>query len=344
MTAPAPESVSAPSEDGNGTPVAPRVSVVMSVYNDQSHLQEAVESILAQTFEDFELIAIDDGSTDQSSALLKAFDDPRLKILEQDNRGLTCSLIRGVSTARGQYLARQDADDVSDAERLAEQVAFLDSHPEVALVGTMAAIIDERGDRISSRRLEARPDAAHGKLSRENQFVHGSLMMRRDAYQAVGGYREFFRYSQDYDLVLRLAERWQTANLPNMRYRHRMRADEVSIRHNREQERFRDIARELHRERALGKPDRLDAGRMEEIPRAEDSTDGDHVDAYRSRYIHTCLRSGMLGNARREIINRLKQRPTHPKSYLQLLLTYLNRRLVVALFKVWDRMRGAGGV
>ncbi|MFZ0485513.1 MAG: hypothetical protein WAL83_00810, partial [Arenicellales bacterium] len=124
----------------------------------------------------------------------------------------------------------------------------------------------------------------------------------------------------------------------------RMRADEVSIRHNREQERFRDIARELHRERASGKPDRLDTGRMEESPRAEDLTGFNHVDAYRSRYIHTCLRSGMLGNARREIINRLKERPTHPKSYLQLLLTYLNRRLVVAAFKVWDRVRGTEGV
>lgn len=317
----------------------PRVSVIMAVHNDEAYVREALDSVLAQSFTDFELIVIDDGSTDGSFALVKAFPDPRLRVLQQDNQGLTRSLIRGCSQARGEYLARQDADDISQPLRLEEQVEFLDQNPEVGLVGTMASIIDEAGRHISTRRLEVRPGIGFGKLSQENQFVHGSIMMRKDAYEQIGGYREFFRYAQDYDLILRLAEHWETANLAEPHYKHRMRADEVSIRYNCEQMWFRDIARMLHRERAAGRPDSLDSGELAAAPSEGQAGEGDHVDTYRIRYIHTCLRSGLLRDARKEIVHRLGAKPLQIKSYVHFALTFVNARLVVALLGAWDRVR-----
>jgi len=321
------------------------ISVLMAAYNAERFVCEAAQSILQQSWDNLELIVVDDGSTDDTSRILAELDDPRLKVLTQDNRGLTLSLIRAAHHAAGGYLARQDADDVSDSGRLNAQVEYLETHPDVDLVGTFASTIDESGCVIGARHLETRPAIDSGRLVHENQFVHGSIMMRADAYHAAGGYRPFFRYAQDYDLVLRIAESGKVANLDREYYRHRMCADEVSIRHNTRQERYRDIARAMHRERARGGPDSIETGRakVEDTYERDNDDDRNHVDAYRVRYVYTCLRSGRLIQARREVINRLRADPARIKPYLHLLMTFLGAGTTVRVFRLWDRMRGAGG-
>src|SRR5271170_1107899 len=124
--------------------MTPRVSLVLAVYNGERHLPQSLESVLGQTFRDFELIVVDDGSTDRTPEILDgvARVDPRVVVVRQENRGLTASLIRGIGMARGTYVARQDADDVSKPERLGRQVAHLDAHPSIAALGTSADVID----------------------------------------------------------------------------------------------------------------------------------------------------------------------------------------------------------
>ncbi len=118
---------------------APRVNVIMAVFNGEQYLQEAIESILRQTFDNFEFVIIDDGSTDKTVEILNRFSDERIKRLtNESNIGLTRSLNRGIRFSRGEYIVRQDADDVSLPERLAKQVAYLDAHSMVGLVGTSA--------------------------------------------------------------------------------------------------------------------------------------------------------------------------------------------------------------
>jgi hypothetical protein len=200
---------------------APRLSVLLPVYNGGPYLKSAVESVLAQSFADFELIAIDDGSTDGSGAKLDemrdATGDPRLHVVHQPNAGLATTLNRAVALARGEYLARQDADDVSLPQRFARQVAFLDAHPACALLGTAARIW--AGDQETDRVL--RHPCENGELQLralfDSFFVHSSVMMRRAALDVAGAYpADPMRFPEDFDLWSRLARRFELANLPEV--------------------------------------------------------------------------------------------------------------------------------
>jgi len=197
--------------------MTPQVSVVLAVYNGERHVEASLRSILRQTFTDFELIAIDDGSTDRTPEILSSLqrDDGRLRVVTQENRGLTASLIRGVDMARGRYIARQDADDISPPERFRKQVEFLDAHPSVAAVGSWADVIDGTGSVVGVLKPPSGPRAvARALQTLRVAIVHGSMMMRREAILSVGGYREAFPVCQDYDLWLRLIAAFDLDNLP----------------------------------------------------------------------------------------------------------------------------------
>ncbi len=178
----------------------------MSVYNGERFLAEAIESILTQTWTDFEFVIIDDGSTDSTAQILRDFEkkDARIRIITNEkNFGLTKSLNMGIAVATGEYIARMDADDISFPTRLEKQMAFLNDHPNIVVVGTGTEIIDADGKRMRSI---ATPKAIQTRLPKRNCLVHGSLLIRKEALQDVGGYDESIRYAQDYDLLLRLLD------------------------------------------------------------------------------------------------------------------------------------------
>jgi len=195
----------------------PRVSVLLSCYNADEFLAEAVESILAQTFDDFELIIIDDGSHDRTAAIIKHFTDSRIRFYQQKNQGLAASLNRAIGLARGEYIARMDADDISLPERLGKQVAFLDSHPECGLVGCWASIWE--GERDSGRAHTHPSDSAQLKfeLLFDNPFVHSSMMIRKDVFARVGNYAtDSDQQPQDYQLWSRVMRHFDVANIPEI--------------------------------------------------------------------------------------------------------------------------------
>jgi hypothetical protein len=203
----------------------PRISVVLAVRNGERHLEASLRSILAQSAGDFELIVVDDGSTDGTGDILAATrrGDPRVIVIRQEHRGLTASLNRGLEVARGEYVARQDADDVSVSDRFARQAAHLDSHPALAAVGSAADVIDRNGHLVGRLgvALGAKQVRA-GLLSLRKTTVHGSMMMRRSAVTTVGGYRQAFPVCQDYDLWLRLTSRFDIENLGAALYQWRL--------------------------------------------------------------------------------------------------------------------------
>lgn len=197
----------------------PKVSVVMSVYNCERFLGEAIESILNQTFKDFEFIIINDGSTDSSGEIIKSYKDTRIVFLEQENKGLTASLNRGIEIAKGEYIARMDADDISHLERLDKQVRFLDENLEYALVGTWVQEIDEYGKLIKLWKMGGTDKEIKQVLPRYNCFVHGSTMFKKKCFEMGGGYRASMRqFTEDYDLWLRISERFKVANIGEILY------------------------------------------------------------------------------------------------------------------------------
>lgn len=208
--------------DGTHT-TAPPVTVLMSVYNGLPEVEEAVRSILAQTFVDFEFLVLDDGSTDGSGAVLDRYAaaDPRVRVIHQENRGLSPSLRRGVEEARGALLARQDADDVSEPERLARQVAFLTAHPEIVLLGTGATVLDEHGAPLWDAAVETEDAVLRTMLRSTSPFYHGSTMFRREVALAVGNYRTE-PHVDDILLWRALAGAGRLANLPEPLYRFRL--------------------------------------------------------------------------------------------------------------------------
>jgi glycosyltransferase involved in cell wall biosynthesis len=191
---------------------APTVSVVMSVYNGAATLERTLESVLRQECVDFEFIVVDDGSTDGSGAILDAWAsrDARLRVIHQENTGLTRALIRGCAAARGEFIARQDCGDISLPGRLAAQAAELRARPDCVLLACAAEFVAPEGQRLG---LAERPGKAleAGLAVLDVDCIagpphHGSVMFRRRAYERVGGYRPQFFVAQDLDLWLRLVE------------------------------------------------------------------------------------------------------------------------------------------
>jgi glycosyltransferase involved in cell wall biosynthesis len=203
----------------------PTVSVLMPVYNGQRFLAEAVRSILGQSFGDLELIVVDDDSADRSPQILRRFArrDPRVRVIRHENRGLVASLNEMIGLARGEYLARMDADDVALPGRLAMQVAYLRDHPDVVAVGGCTHWIDERGFVYMDQRLP-RDDTEiqEALLTGTNCFVHPAVTMRREAVLAVGGYDPQMKECEDFDLWLRLGERGRLANLEEFVVKYRV--------------------------------------------------------------------------------------------------------------------------
>lgn len=203
MSAPAPSGI-------------PRVSVVMAARNEEASLERVLESLRAQTLQDWELIAIDDASEDGTTALLHAAAerDPRIRILRNSRRiGLAASLNRGWKEARADLIARIDADDACLPHRLERQVEFMAANPDVAVLGSGAELLDEKGRSLGRALRPERHAELVARMYREAPFMHPSVLMRRSFLEALGGYDESLERSQDTDLWLRAYRRFRFHNL-----------------------------------------------------------------------------------------------------------------------------------
>lgn len=235
----------------------PSVSVVMSVYNDADRVEYAVESILNQTFTDFEFIAVDDGSVDKSGEALDSFakQDHRIRLLRQPNSGLTRSLIEGCRAARGEFIARQDADDWSAPERLAEQVTLLSSHADAGFVSCTTDYIGPDDELLETvhRPITLREATDALLYRRQGPPAHGSVMFRRALYERIGGYRAEFYYAQDSDLWLRFGERSHLGYCPRRLYRARREINSISGSQRELQMRFGELGHACREARIAGK-------------------------------------------------------------------------------------------
>jgi len=241
--------------------MVPVISVILPVYNGAAYLTLAVESILNQSFGDFELIAIEGGSRDSSPEILAglADRDARIRVAKQAGPGLVGALNQGIALSRGEFLARMDADDVAHPERFAVQLDFLRCHPDIAVVGAAMTLIDAAGRRLRDIDYPVQPADVARALESGSALAHPAVMMRRGAVQEVGGYREILDHAEDYDLWLRMSERGLLANLPDRLLSYRQHAGKRGSIFAFEQELHTQFARLSATARRAGHADPLDA-------------------------------------------------------------------------------------
>ena len=221
----------------------------MSVYNGEYYLRDAIDSIICQTFTDYEFIIINDGSKDRTKELLETYSDPRIRLYHQENIGLTRSLNKGLKMAKGRYIARQDADDISLPERLSHQVKYLDENHDIGLVGTHVAFIDKKGRQISVWKTPTNNDQIKRTFRNRNSFCHGTVMFRKKCIKKVGYYREKILYAQDYDYWVRISEHYKAANLEKILYKNRRTSGSISRNNLSKQLNFHLLIQQLMKER-----------------------------------------------------------------------------------------------
>ncbi|HEX8038542.1 MAG TPA: glycosyltransferase, partial [Chryseosolibacter sp.] len=191
--------------------VGPRVTVLMPVYNGERHLREAIDSILIQTFKPFELLIIDDGSTDRSASIIASYRDPRIRCIRNErNLGITAALNKGIALASCELIARMDADDISHPQRLQKQFGYMKRNPRCALLSTWARVVSEDNQFIRLERY--RSNFYYYNLTFECWIYHPTVMFRKAAVQQIGMYR--MPYSEDYDLFWRMSTSFLIGNLP----------------------------------------------------------------------------------------------------------------------------------
>lgn len=212
----------------------PEISVVMPVYNASQYLAEAIESIVSQTFTDWELIIIDDGSTDDSKLIIKRYaqSDKRIRYYKNEqNMGVIRTLNKGINLSTGKYIARMDADDISLPTRFDTQYRFLENNADVAMCGTYALLIDEKGNETGRITYLESDEYLRINLLFSPSFIHPSMMIRTDVLKK-NLYDESYKHAEDYELWCRIASNHKVANLPSFLLKYRWHTTNVSVVNN----------------------------------------------------------------------------------------------------------------
>jgi glycosyltransferase involved in cell wall biosynthesis len=279
---------------------APLVSVVMAAYNAQEYLNIAIDSILLQTYKNIELIVIDDGSADQTAAIVKNYSGRRVRYYFQKNQGLPAALNSGISKAGGKYIARMDADDISEPSRIEKQVGLMEKNKDVALVGTNFYLVDENGSYLDTSRHLDRPEDLRLEIFTRNPLGHGTVMVRKSVLGAVGGY-DRKEPIEDYELWWRIIQNAGAANIPEELYSWRVVSSGMS--HGSSEKRQKPI-HELMAKIWQNNPPGVSLSQIKEGLSHYDKLGPDYLEQY--KYMLACLYLGAYKMGRRAYAARLR--------------------------------------
>lgn len=315
----------------------PSISVVVPTLNEASSIEAMLQSLANQTYQNFEVIIVDDGSTDGTLEVVNDWknDLPSLHVIERSNEtGIPSALNTGIEAARGEYVARHDADDFSDINRLQRQFDYLESYPEVALVGTGAYHI-EPDDSIRSRR-RVRENPPKQLYHEKSPFIHGSIMMRAEAFHSIGGYDESLPASEDRDLWVRMQSEFELRNIDAPLYYLRLTGESA-------------YASQLYRSKLYGKyvtlrelTDRVDADREAAVRRqGADAippllTKEEMLDI-KLTIGQELLRWGKQHESRRYILEVLRERPLNVITIGVLALTFMPTKASLGAVNMYRR-------
>lgn len=288
----------------------PAISVITPVYNNAPYMREAFDSILNQTFGDFEYIVINDGSTDDSLDILAEYakQDPRFRIASHGNQGYIAALNEGLRSARAEFIARMDADDVAMPDRFEKQIAYLHAHPECVVCGGRVLLIDSEGaplremcDELTHEEI----DGAH-LAGRGGTIIHPAMMARRSAIHAIGNYSTAYPWAEDLDFFLRLAEVGRVANLPDVILRYRQHLSSIGYSKSELQQASTiAVVRDTHLRRGLPVPEGLDTKRVAVQSPGQ---------SYR-KWAWWALGAGHVPSARKHALRALRKEPFSIESW-----------------------------
>ncbi len=300
----------------------PRVSVIMGVYNAEPYLAAAIESILGQTFRDFEFIVVDDGSTDSSLQTLRRYAelDSRIRVRSWANAGHARALNEALSLASGEYIGRMDQDDISLPDRFERQVHFLDEHAECVAVGCRVLLIDPEGLPIRELcTLENHEDIDRFDLEdkRGTALAHPTLMMRRTVLIGIGAYRPDFELAEDVDLLLRLAEKGRLANMAEVLFHYRQHPGSSGYARSRKMwlANMAAVQDAMVRRGLPGTAD-SDSSTMKELARIHSQ---EQMETCHRKWAWWALGAGNVYTARKHAFAAFRQAPLSPESWRVLL-------------------------
>ncbi len=309
-----------------------KLSVLMPAYNAEPFIAQAIESVLAQTFREFELIVVDDGSTDATPIIVKSFRDPRIVLIHQENMGIAWALNTGLGEARSDLIARFDADDLCYPERLERQYAFMQDHPDYVLAGAMVDYADKEGHFVFTYRPPAETDDQIRQLSyRTCPFIHSSVIYRKSVVLALGGYNVYAHGFEDHLLWRLLIGTGKVCNMPEVVMMVRFNPGSLTIDETCRHPSYLNIKYSALRKKAIGAPE----GRLLLDTMRAQALSGEKAGAY-----HVLLAKKYLWNntqpkkAREHARKVLSARHFYYKGIYLLLLSYLPGPLLVWLYRV----------
>lgn len=306
------------------------VTVLMPVYNAAPYLREAVDSVLNQSYRDFEFLIINDGSTDESRAILESYSDPRIKLIHQDNLGLISTLNKGLQLAKGEWIARFDADDICYPDRLEQQLNFLQQHPDHILVGSDADYMDKDGNYLFLFAIKGYSD----EEIRRNKFlscpvIHSSAMYKKEAVLKAGGYDKGALTFEDHMLWRKLGDLGKMANIPKPLIKVRFNPESVTIDENWRGEEFIALKRKIIEKGTV--PDE-DAAAIKNI------ISGQNFKEYKEAAYYSMIGKKYLWNqynpvkARAHLFKAIKSMPYKKEPYLLYALSFFSESIIKAIY------------
>ncbi|MDB5137232.1 MAG: glycosyltransferase [Mucilaginibacter sp.] len=309
----------------------PKISILMPAYNAGKYIREAIASVLSQTCRDFELLVINDGSTDETEIIVSSFHDPRVVLINKEHEGIAIALNMGLRLARAPYIARFDADDICLPQRLEKQLNFLEDHPDYVLVGSDAEYIIENGDFLFSFQCIAHSnDEIQQKLYVYCPFIHSSVMYKRDDVIKAGGYNVHAHNFEDYLLWTSLAKTGKLQNLREPLIKVRLNASSVTIDEKWRGERFRQLKRQAT---TRGSITEEEGGELLAIIKSQ------NVRRIKEGAYHALCGKKFLANnyqpvkARRHVLKAISVRPFRLDNYLLFVVSYFPEQLIAWLHK-----------
>jgi glycosyltransferase involved in cell wall biosynthesis len=299
----------------------PKVTVLMPAYNAGKYIAEAIRSVLEQEYTDFELLIVEDGSTDDTRGVIRSFSDDRIRVLEQENKGISAALNAGLAEARGVYIARFDADDSCLPQRLGRQTAFLDENPEYVLTGSEVEYMAEDGEHLFNYRCVA---YSHEQIVKAMEqicpFIHSSVMFRKEVVLAAGGYPPDAHTFEDYLLWVKLRGAGKFHNLPEILIRVRYNPASVTIDEKWRGRRFGNVKRKIIR---AGFATKVQGDELLAIIKEQDTRR-----IKEGSYHALCGKKFLADNyqpakARRHIVRAIRLHPFRWDNYAMLAVSYL---------------------